>query len=56
MCASLDLSKILHAQNLSSFPQGSKTYVFKYYHYSFYLGIWISMHEFVLMQCCRIDI
>ena len=30
MCASLDLSKILYAQNLSSFPQGSKTYVVKY--------------------------
>ena len=25
MCASLDLSKIFNAQNLSSFPQGSKT-------------------------------
>ena len=30
MCASLDLSKILHTQNLSSFPQVSKTYVVKY--------------------------
>ena len=23
-------------------------------HYSFCLGIWISMHEYVLIQCCRI--
>ena len=30
MCASLDLRKILHAQNLSYFPQGSNTYVTKY--------------------------
>ncbi len=30
MCASLYISEIHHTQNLSSFPQGSKTYVIKY--------------------------
>ena len=53
MCTYLDLSKILHTQNISSFLQGSKTCVIKYYITVSWYGV---MKELVFLKFRKISL